>query len=104
MTIKYLVKLFILISLISHLAAVRADTDVDPNDRHPQADDVIVPMPCGIKMVFKKVYTSYNGSDMLYAKFRMDLKMVKRLLPHQKDLLCAVSGASLPIIKADICS
>lgn len=93
MTIKYLVKLFILISLISHLAAVRADTDVDPNDRHPQADDVIVPMPCGIKMVFKKVYTSYNGSDMLYAKFQDGLEDGKTSTPASEGpFMCSVRG------------
>lgn len=92
MTIKYLVKLFILISLISHLAAVRADTDVDPNDRHPQADDVIVPMPCGIKMVFKKFTHPTMAAICCMLNSRMDLKMVKRLLPHQKDLYVQCQG------------
>ncbi len=60
-------KKFLLLSLIALLSSNAFA--IEPYNPKPLKDDVIVSMPCGFKMAFRKVYTSFSDDKTKDASF-----------------------------------
>ena len=79
---------FIFLFLIS---VVKAETGENFVDANPIQGDVILPMPCDAKMVFRKVYTSYSKDTNPFFSFEDGLKDTK-YLRAEGPYTCAVRG------------
>ncbi len=79
---------FILLFLFS---VVKADAEVAFVDANPLQDDVVLPMPCNAKMVFRKVYTSYSKDANPFFTFEDGLKDSKNIRA-EGPYTCAVRG------------
>lgn len=83
----------VVISLFLYIPNVFCAQREDLFNPNPDADDVILQMPCNFKMVFRKVYTSNNNSDK-FNYFEFNDGDENTLSPlTQSKYKCRVQGA-----------